>query len=189
MLRVIEFKTEYRPGRDPVDWVLVGPAGADFLKTQTWHRIKDIRPPESPDRNMKESASYQDIIAKWSVIGPQYEAWREGEEIPETGTPLAAWAGVSPEQVKALHAMGIRTVEDVRDAGEAAVRDLRFPNAKQLPSLAKEFLEGADSSKKDAKIAELEERMAAMAEMLEAQLAEKPDAPKRGRPRKEVEAA
>lgn len=184
MLRIIEFKTEYRAGKNPVDWVLVGPAGADFERTQTWHRVAKITPPENPTREQKESASYQDMIARWSVIGPAYEAWKGGTDLPQTGTPLEAWPGVTPDQVRALKALGIRTVEDVRDAGEAAVRDLRFPHARQLPRMAAEFLDGSDAAAKDAKIAELEERMAAMAAMLEEKME-----PKRGRPRKEVESA
>lgn len=187
MLRVIEFKTEYRIGRNPVDWVLVAPLGEEFMKTQTWHRIKDVKPREDVDHNTKESASYQDMAAKWSVIGPKYDAWKSGEDIPEDGTPLAAWSGVTPEQAQALRGLGIKTVEDVRDAGEEAMKNMRFPNARKLPALAREFLEGADASAKDARIAELEERMAAMADMLEEKLAA--EAPKRGRPKKEAEAA
>lgn len=185
MLRVVEFKTEYRTGRDPVDWVLVAPAGPAYEKTRTWHPVSKIRPPEHPEQTLLESASYQDMAAKWSVIGPAYEAWKAGQEVPVDGTPLDAWSGVTKEQAKFLKAMSIRTVEEVRDMGDAAISQLRFPNARQLPKLAKEYLEGADGAAKDAKIAELEERMQAMAEMLEQQAKRGP-----GRPRKtESEAA
>lgn len=187
MLRIIEFKTEYRPGKDPVDWVLVAPLGADYDRTQTWHRVKKITPPENPTREQRESLSFQDMTARWTIIGPAYEAWKGGIDLPETGTPLEAWPGVTPDQARALKAVGIRTVEDVRDAGEAAFRDLRIPNARQLPKIAAEYLKGSETAAKDAKIAELEERMAAMAEMLEEKAAV--EAPRRGRPRKETETA
>lgn len=184
MLRVVEFKTQYRVGKDPVDMVLLAPQGPGFEKTRTWHRVKDLRPPENPPRN---AASFEDMQAKWSVIGPLYEAWKSGTELPEHGTPLEAWSGVTADQAQFLKAMGIRTVEDVRDMGDAAVAQLRFPHARQLPKLAKDYLEGADSAAKDAQIAEMAERMAAMEAMLE-----ETTKPKRGpgRPKKtETEAA
>lgn len=185
MIRVLEFKTEYRSaGRDPVDWVLLAPVGADFEKTQTWHRVAKVRPPEDVDDTTRDSAHYQDMAAKWSIIGPAYAAWRDGEELPQDGTPLAAWSGVTTEQAKFLKAMGIRTVEDVRDMGDAAVEKLKFPNARKLPALAKMWLEGEAVAQKDAKIAEMEERMAAMQELLEEKM--QAEQPKRGpgRPKK-----
>lgn len=189
MLRVVEFKTEYRVGKDPVDWVLVAPSGPAYEKTRTWHRVEKLRPPVDADATTKESLSYVNMAARWEVIGPAYEAWKAGQEVPVDGTPLEAWSGVTAEQARFLKAMSVRTVEEVRDMGDAAVSQLRFPNARQLPKLAKDYLEGADSAAKDAKIAEMAERMAAMEAMLEARAEDKP---KRGpgRPRKtESEAA
>lgn len=189
MIRIVEFETRYPANRDPVDWVLIAPMGEAFTKTQTWHRVKKINPENWPE-DKRGGEGYTDAQAKWSVIGPAYEAWKEGTEIPETGTPLEAWSGVTKEQVKILKSLDVRTVEDVRDMGENTMTKLRIPNARQLPKLAGDYLSGADSAEKDAKIAELEERMAAMTEMLEQQL-EKPakaEKPKRGRPKK-VEAA
>lgn len=184
MLRVVKFETRYPVGKDPVDWVLVAPVGEAYQKTQTWHRVGKIDPANFPEEK-RVGESYQDAQAKWSVIGPLYEAWKAGNEMPETGTPLEAWAGVNEQQVKVLRSLDVRTVEDVRDMGENTIARVRFPNARQLPKLAGDFLEGADAAAKDVKIAELEERMAAMSEMLEAQAAPK----KRGRPPKVTEAA
>jgi len=122
------------------------------------------------------------MCARWDVVGPAYEAWRNGQEIPETGTPIDAWGGVTSDQAKALKAMGIKTVEAVRDMGDAAMRELRMPNARQLPRMAASWLETSDAAAKDAENAELKERIAAMEEMLtERQDAQKP---KRGRPKK-----
>lgn len=184
MIRVVEFETRYRVGKEPVDYVKIAPAGPAFEKTQTWHAVEKIRPPANADDNMRESLSYLNMLAKWEVIGPAYEAWRAGQEMPENGTPLAAWSGVTADQAQALRAMGIRTVEDVRDMGEAAMTQLRFPSARQLPKLAADYLEGRELAEKDAENAELRERLAALEEMIDA------NKPKRGRPRKtEAEAA
>lgn len=186
MIRVVEFSTEYRVGKDPIDWVMLAPQGPAFEKVRTWHRVNSLRPPENIDQRQADSERYQDIIAKWSVIGPAYEAWKGGQEAPENGTPLAAWPGVTADQAKFLRAMAIRTVEDVRDMGDAAISALRWPNARQLPKTAKAYLEGTDAASKDAELASMREQMAAMQELLEEQM---PAAPKRGRPRKDAEAA
>lgn len=183
MLNVVEFKTQYRASKDPVDWVLISPLGPDLDKTQTWHRINKIRPPEDVDSNVRESLSYQDMVAKWSVIGPAYEAWKNGHELPETGTPLDAWSGVTRDQAKFMKDMGIKTVEDVRDMPDATMEKLRIPNVRSLPGLAKKYLEGESLASKDAEIEEMKEQIRVMAEMLEE------SKPKRGRPKKEPEAA
>lgn len=185
MIRVIDFRTEYRSGRDPVDWVLIAPPGPGFERTRTWHRVERIRPPEDWDESKRQSLTYRVMADKWSVIGPAYEAWKAGADIPETGTPLEAWSGVTADQTKFLKGLGIRTVEDVRDMTEATISQLRFPNARKLPALARDYLDGADLAQKDATIAEMRERMAAMEAMLE-----EAAKPKRGRPPKgESEAA
>lgn len=193
MISIIEFKTDYRGGKS-VDMVCVAPKGEGHQKTQTWHIVSKLRPPADVDSTTKESLSYQDMAAKWSVIGPAYDAWKEGSAIPDTGTPLAAWAGVTPEMAKALQSMGIRTVEDVRDMGDGAVSKLPFPNSRKLPKLAADFLSGVDTAAKDAEIETLKEQMAAMTELLEERFAKQEDTPdekpKRGRPKKaEAEAA
>ena len=179
MIRVIEFKTEYRTNKDPIDLVLIAPSGPGFERTRTWHRVKDLRPPEDWDDSKQQSLTYRVMIERWGVIGPAYEAWKQGSEMPETGTPLEAWSGVTAEQAKFLKAMGVRTVEDVRDMNDAALGQLRFPHARKLPGLAADYLAGADIVAKDAEIAEMRERMAAMEAMLE-----ETTKPKRGRPAK-----
>jgi len=185
-IRAVEFKTNYSADKEkePVDMVLLAPSGEGHLKTQTWHRVKNLRPPEGLDDRDRNADTHVAMTARWSVIEPAYKAWKAGTEIPENGTPLAAWSGVTADQAGLLRNMAIRTVEDVRDMSESAFTKLPMPNARKLPQLARDWLEGADSATKDAKISDLEERMAAMTEMLEAQAADKP---KRGRPPKQAE--
>lgn len=179
-VRAVEFRTDYE-GAKPVDYVLLAPSGEAFMKTQTWTRVDKMRPPEGLNDRDKSAPTYIAMHARWSVVGPAYEAWKQGSEVPENGTPLAAWSGVSAEQAKLLRNMGIYTVEDVRDASESAILRIPMPNARRLPQLAAEYLKGADVAAKDAEMAAMRERMDAMAEMLEAQK------PKRGRPAKASE--
>ena len=178
MLRVVDFKTEYQPNREPVDMVLLAPSGPAFERQQSWHRVSKLRPPENVDEAERQSQKYQHMAARWSVIEPAYDAWKAGNEMPENGTPLAAWSGVTPDQAAFLRKMGIRTVEDVRDMGEQAITALNWPNSRKLPALAKAYLEGEAVAEKDSRISDLEEQIAVMREMLE----EKKRGP--GRPRK-----
>lgn len=179
---VLGFKTEYA-GENAVDWVEIAPSGEAFERTHTWHRVKDITPPEKP--NM-ENLSHVDMVERWKVIGPKYDAYKAGLELPEDGTPLAAWSGVTPEQAKVLRGMGINTVEGVRDMSESATAKLPFPQARKLPGLAREFLDGRGKAEAQAEIEAMREKMAAMEEMLAEAMAQKRGP---GRPRKEVEAA
>lgn len=177
-IRVIEFKTDYRGDR-ATDMVLLAPAGDNFDKVRTWHRVEKLRPPNW-DETKRESLTYKAMAARWEVVGPAYDAWRVGNAVPETGTPLGAWSGVTQDQAALLRGMGILTVEHVRDMGEGALTRLPFPGARQLPKLAGDFLSGRDAADKDRQIAEMQERMAAMEEMLEASQKRGP-----GRPRKD----
>ena len=182
---VCGFKAEYAADK-VTEWVELAPAGEAFERTRTWHRIKDLRPPESAAGQRADSMSYKVMLARWEVIAPKYDAWKRNEDIPEDGTPLAAWAGVTPEQVGYLRAMGILTVEAVRDMNEGAFGRLPFPNARKLPKMAADFLASKGDAEKDRELAEMRERMAAMEEMLAEQGAAKRGP---GRPRKEAEAA
>lgn len=181
MLRVVEFKTQYRPGKDPVDMVLLAPSGPAFERQQSWHRVAKLVPPENVDEAEKQSQKYQHMAARWSVVGPAYDEWKKGNQIPENGIPLAAWSGVTTDQAAFLRKMGIRTVEDVRDMGEQAISALNWPDSRKLPALARAYLEGEAAAEKDAKISNLEEQIEVMRQMLEEQK------PKRGpgRPKKE----
>lgn len=175
---VLEFKTDYTSGK-AVDKVLVAPIGEGFDRSQTWYPVHTLEPKGS------EKGQMADIMrARWDVIGPKYNAWKKGEEVPESGTPLGAWAGLSADQAKYLKAMGIVTVEQVAEMNDSAIERLPFPGRRDLPKLAKTFLASKGEADLAAKNAELQERIAAMEDML---LDRSDDKPKRGpgRPRKD----
>lgn len=168
MTVVVEFKTEYPVGKAPYDVVCVAPAGEGFTRCQTWLRISEIKPKGTDEISpeLSESLTYQAQKGRWSVIGPKYEAWKQSNEIPETGMALAAWAGVSKEIADILRRQGIMTVEDVSQMTPDAAAKLPMPNARKLPKMAADYL----SSRKDEAVIEeneaLRERIAAMEEML-----------------------
>jgi hypothetical protein len=186
-MRVIGFKTTYS-GKKAVDWVEIAPSGASFDKCRTWHMVDRMRPTEvvdeDPDRRAADT--HMAMSARWSVIGPAYQAYKAGMDIPENGTPLAAWAGISADQARHLVSLGIRTVEDVRDMDEGIFPRIPFPNVRQLPGLARAYLEGRDKAEADTEIATLRERQAALEERLATLSAVEAEAdkPRRGRPPK-----
>lgn len=174
-----------------VDYVLLAPVGEDAQNTQPWRRVKGLRPPEDASASRMNSQSYKVMKARWDeVIGPAYEAWCEGYDIPEDGTPLEAWGAITADIAAILRKHGIKTVEGVRDMGEGMVPKLPIPNARRLPELARMYLDSATRDVMAQEKAAMEARIAQLEALV---AAEKPeDKPKRGpgRPRKdEAEAA
>jgi hypothetical protein len=180
MTRILDFKTEYRAGGKGVDYVLVAPSGEAMERTQTWQRVSKLDPSNVPE-DKRDGLSYRTMAARWERIGPAYEAWKAGTEIPEEGTPLAAWSAVTPEQARLMRSVDLRTVEDVASATESTMARLQFPNAMRLRDLAKDWLDGRDKVETAEALRDAQERIKVMEEMLAAQTA-----PKRGpgRPRK-----
>jgi len=181
---VLDFRTEYRPGKEPRDMVLVAPRGEAFERSQTWHIVSTLIPSDK----LRSGQMADKMRERWAVIEPAYQAWKKGEEVPENGTPLGAWPAIDAEKRKYMNGLGIRSVEDVAAMSDSTVETLPFPGRRDLPKLAQAFLDAQKDANLAAQNAELQERIAAMEAMLAEKAEEKP---KRGpgRPRKETEAA
>ena len=52
----------------------------------------------------------------------QYEAWKNGQELPVDGTPIRGWGLLSPAQQETLTRLNIRTVEDCAGINAGAIR-------------------------------------------------------------------
>lgn len=184
-ITVIKFEPRYRNGKRE-DWVLYAPRHS-VQTAQTWEKVSRLRPPEEFKRETKGKAQHMHAI--WSIIGPAYEAWQQGEDIPETGIPLAAWPGLDEGQVIELRKVGLKTVQDVAEMPDGVVDKVKLPNVRGIRRQAQEFLaarEGADLSRK---VTEQEEEMKALREKLDAAMElleerERAEKPKRGRPKK-----
>lgn len=159
--------------------------------------LRAVRTDGDPD-----NPAYRMARDRWAVIGPLYEAWKAGQEVPANGTPLAAWAGVTPEQAEVLRTAGLRTVEDVAAATDSIIGRVQLPGLRGLQDQAKLFLEGrgtaaiaADLAQKDAEIAAMRAEMEELKKlMLESEPDLEPDGAERPRrrgrpPRTEVVAA
>lgn len=185
-VRVIEFKTRLNKAGKPVDWVRYG--NAESLQvSSTWARVQDLIPPEDMEQDRdRQGLKMTHMRAVWSQIEPRYRAWKDGAKMPETGTPLTAWPGLNEAEIEAFNRAGIRSVEDVAEMSDGLIGKVALPNARDHRTQARKFLEMADKASANARIEELEAKLAA--------LLEQGEAPKRGpgRPKKadsEAEAA
>lgn len=177
-IRVIGFKTimSKKTGK-PVEMVEYASAHS-IQSATTVARVKDMMPKDglTGDKAMH-------INAVWSFIEPHYKAWKEGVDMPEDGTPLSVWSGVTESQIFEFNQVGIRSVEDLAAAGDTAMDKVKLPNARALRKQAEAFIEARKEQDSAATIAALQERLAAA----EAVIAEQSEPKKRGpgRPKKE----
>lgn len=160
---VLKFWTTYTPdGHDadgnakmrPVDLVAYAPIGKANMQLciEAVARLAKVIPIEPGNENVAVLLANK----RWDVIKRHYDAWKLGNEVPTTGTPLAAWPGVTSEQVQVLKTMGIRTVEEIRDASEGIISRFPFPNARELQRSAALFLTSFDRDKTSKDMARLE---------------------------------
>ena len=189
MLRIIAFETKYDANGKSADWVhfTSGDALSESgnLTHSTWERVSKLVPPdfiENDDGGDKIKA----LRGQWSQIEPHYEAWRRGHEIPEDGTPLGAWPGVSHDQAEALRKVGLNTVQKIASCPESILSRPPLPNMRELKGQATLWLEGRGKADLERQLEEQRQQIAAMMEMLAEREPEKRGP---GRPRKEAEAA
>ena len=160
---VLKFWTTYTPdGHDAdgnakmraVDLVAYAPIGKANMQLciEAVARLAKVIPIEPGNENVAVLLANK----RWDVIKLHYDAWKLGNEVPTTGTPLAAWPGVTSEQVQVLKTMGIRTVEEIRDASEGIISRFPFPNARELQRSAALFLTSFDRDKTSKDMARLE---------------------------------
>lgn len=183
-LRIVKFETRYplknpenpNEGYKEVDYVITTSVGnAKYIEVP--QRIADIK---------------RRTDGTWEIIKPYYEAWKDGQELPADGTPLAAWHGVRPEMVEVLRAHRIRTVEELAVLPDSSIDQIKLPGLRNVRDAAKAWEQTADKravaadlAAKDAEIDALKQQMADLMAMLKGDPTEEPIKRKPGRPRKE----
>lgn len=175
--------------RDMVEYGPIGQAG----RTQVTERIDVL------SKVQKVAGANPAVVAAkvmWDFIKPRYEAWKSNQDLPETGTPLAAWNHLTQAQAEILRVNGVRSVEDCAQLTDTHINRIPIPNLRSIIEAAKKFLDSKDVNKFTSEMAAKDEQLAAanaridqMAEML-AKFMEN-DPPKRGpgRPPKSEQAA
>lgn len=176
----LRFWTEYKypPGYDPlaaenvdrnqaykeedwVEWVKKGENGG----ARCQEAIARLAP--SPKKS-------RPATIEWAVIGPAYDAWKRGEEIPTTGTPLYAWAGASKELVTELRKFNIYSIEDLAEFPDHKISQVPLANLRDLRARARAWVEaksttdvGASLAVRDKSISELQNVNADLQKQLE----------------------
>jgi hypothetical protein len=152
--------------RDMVEYGPIGGAG----RTHVTERI-DILSKVQKVAGVNPSIMAARVL--WDFIRPRYEAWKNNQELPETGTPLAAWNHLTQAQAEILRVNGVRSVEDVTMLTDAHFTRIPIPNLRSIVEAAKKFLDSKDVNKfsaemaaKDQTIADLTARVDQLAEMV-----------------------
>lgn len=185
----LEFWVDYEPQADGtikeierVEWTRKGTQNATTRETI--------------ERLSRTGPNGQDPI--WLALKPFYDSWKSGREAPVDGTPLAAWPGATPQLVKALLPLHIRSVEDLANLTDGNMDRVPVPGIRGFRNQAKAFLEAqktthvvaAEMASRDAQIAEQNREIAELKELVTSLAASQgvdvTDEPKRGpgRPRK-----
>lgn len=73
-----------------------------------------------------------------------YEAWKQGQEVPLTGTSLKNWGGITPTELATCLSLNIRTLEELRDLSETGLQKLGM-GGRSLQKKAALYLEEAQS--------------------------------------------
>jgi len=165
--RILRFFTKYqqRNGQtvatDMVEYCGIGKAQSATTVAPISHlsRVREDGDPDNP--------AFRQARERWEVIGPAYEAWKKGQDIPVNGTALAAWAGVTAEQAEVLKSAGLRTVEDVAHATDSIISRVQLPGLRGLQEQARLFLAGRGSAAIAADLAQKDAELAAMRGELE----------------------
>jgi hypothetical protein len=175
-------KTKQPRARDMVEYGPIGSAG----RTHVTERI-DILSKVQKIAGANPAVTAARVM--WDFIEPRYQAWKTNQDLPETGTPLAAWNHLTQAQAEILRVNGVRSVEDVALLTDTHLTRIPIPNLRSIIEAAKKFIDSKDVNKftselaaKDETIAALTQRVDQLAEMV---AAKEPDAPRRGRPPKE----
>ena len=117
-----------------------------------------VTPQGSKDRMEREVVGWFENLEQQSQEGrfPRewlkefklaYEAWKEGRELPLSGTPILTWPVASPAQVKQLLDLRIKTVEDLGAANEETINRMGM-GGRALKDKAVSWLTAAKSTGK-----------------------------------------
>lgn len=157
----LKFWTRYKQSPDDpakieeedwVEWVKKGEAGASGTTSEA---IKRLAPRANPPRP---------AAVEWIVIGPAYEKWKKGEEIPVTGTPLYAWPGIPREMVDALKQYHVHSIEDLADMPDHQAAKIPLPRLREYRTRAKAYKEASGATDISDKLAVRDRRIQELAE-------------------------
>lgn len=133
-------------------------------------------------KGLKEKALKGEYPIEWAnLFAEQFKAFKEGNELPRTGTPIKTWSMITiNEQRVRLIALGITTVEDLDQWPDAALgqigldgrylRDLARGWLKEVRTVGSSAKELADAKADVVRLTEQAERQQSTIDRLSARL-------------------
>ncbi|MBT8450009.1 MAG: hypothetical protein KJO69_09980 [Gammaproteobacteria bacterium] len=95
---------------------------------------------ENQERHVKNGRIPAEWLKRWKQA---YQAFVEGNEIPENGTPIRDWGSISPAQREMIIRSGIRTIEDLAGCNDEGLRRLGM-GGRDLVNKAKSWLKSVN---------------------------------------------
>lgn len=103
-----------------------------------------------PQTNIDKVKRIRKDHAIWRALGPHYEMWQKGgelEAVPAGQTPLAAWVGVTRDEIEALRPYRIFSVEDFAGISEQVSSKVQIRDIFAKRDLAKRYLATRQTAK------------------------------------------
>ena len=117
-----------------VDYAYITPQGSkDRIMRVATEWLAHLKVEVAQERYPKEWLNFYE---------DSYSAWKKGQEIPLSGTPVKNWPFPSPSQINLMLDLNLRTVEDVASANEEAIRRMGM-GGQSLKQAAVNFLQSA----------------------------------------------
>ena len=88
------------------------------------------------ERNVRDGRIPEKWADQWKA---SYKSWKNGQEMPLSGTPIKGWGVLSPAQQQTLIAMNCLTVEDLAGINDEGLRRIGM-GAVELRDKAKNWL-------------------------------------------------
>ena len=88
------------------------------------------------ERNVRDGRIPEKWADQWKA---SYNSWKNGQEMPLSGTPIKGWGVLSPAQQQTLIAMNCLTVEDLAGINDEGLRRIGM-GAIELRDKAKNWL-------------------------------------------------
>jgi len=160
-------------------WVKYAPSHS-VQNTQTCEAVRRLIPNDKVlGSTSSTKANHMNYI--WDQIRPGYEAFLKGETIAVDGTPLSVMTALNKAAISVLSKSGITTVEALSEMTDVQCDKVQLPHVRKTRNQALKVLKGLESSEavqkaeaQEEKMAEMQRRMDAMAELLEEKEASKP---------------
>jgi hypothetical protein len=98
---------------DDVDYAIITPPGSKDKIERKYHDWV---------AHLADEVNRERFRPDWlQLIRQNFAAWKEGQELPVSGTPIINWPGLSPAQLKNCQSLGLRAVEDVAAMNEETI--------------------------------------------------------------------